>query len=145
MIAFLLLSKFYDNEHSFKEIFYSIYIWLVLGGAEGEHYGEFSFAWLVIIVGTVYISIILMNIVIAYLSNVFSRLEEEQNISLVREKASMILDFEAIIYFFKFVLTCKHKKIDKIDKYHDQVHKELVEKDSLYNNVSQMLTERIIS
>ena len=126
LFAFIFLARFFDIHHTIDQTMYDLYIWLILGGAEGEHLLHFNFSWVVIVIGTIYISIILLNILIAYLSNVFSRLEVEQNINLIREKASMILDFEVILYFFKFVLRCN--KMVNFDKYQDKQHQLLLGK-----------------
>jgi len=128
LFAFVFLAMFLDFNHKIDQTMYDLFVWLILGGAEGEHLFHFNFSWVVIVIGTIYISIILLNILIAYLSNVFSRLEEEQNINLIREKASMILDFEVILYFFKFILT--RKKVSNFDKYQDKEHKKLIENNS---------------
>lgn len=47
-------------------------------------------------------TIVLMNILIAYLSNLFSRLEDAQKLNDLKEKAVLILDLEIIVMFFKY-------------------------------------------
>lgn len=54
-------------------------------------------------------TIILLNLLIAYLSNVFSRLEEQNFLIGLQDKAKMILDFELIVNLFQSVFRKKNK------------------------------------
>lgn len=124
-VCFSVMSQMVNIRGSVSGTFISMYVWGILAGTEAEHFEEFPYAEVIIILGTVFITIVLLNILIAYLSNVFSRLEEEQEINLIREKAAMILDVETIVYFFKHVLRRK-KQSRKKDLYNDASHRELV-------------------
>ena len=135
--TFLLLARYFDHEKKFDETIFFMYAWMILGGVDGSHLKQFQYSWLIIVIGTIFMSIILMNIIIAYLSNVFSRLEEEHTINMIKEKASMILDLELIVYFFKYVLTGKKNKMGNKKDYQDQEHKRLVSKDSQEVNKSK--------
>lgn len=46
-------------------------------------------------------TVVLLNILIALLSNVFSRLEEQQQLISLKDKADMILEFEMIVRLFR--------------------------------------------
>lgn len=119
MVCIDMIYRFGGVEDSF---FYEVYVWTILGGAESEHFDYYPNVNAVIIIGTIFITIILLNILIAYLSNVFSRLEERQNINLVKEKSSMILDLEVIFYFFKFVIRGKKMKNIFFQTFQDDDH-----------------------
>ena len=107
---------------TFETSFIDMYVWTIMGGVEQENFYEFAGSSLFLILSTIYITIILLNILIAYLSNVFSRLEERQKINLIKEKASMILDLEVLVYFFKFVLSKKSKYLKDYGNYQDSEH-----------------------
>ena len=47
------------------------------------------------------VTIILLNILIAFLSNEFSRMEDQQQINTLKKKASLILDVELIFKLFR--------------------------------------------
>jgi hypothetical protein len=106
--------------------FYEMYIWSILGGASSHHFDLYKNDDIIIIIGTIFITIILLNILIAYLSNVFSRLEMIQNINSIKEKSSLILDLEVILYFFKYVVRGKKMKNEYLQNYQDQRHELLV-------------------
>jgi hypothetical protein len=95
------------------------YVWILLGGVETGSFGEFQYASIIIYSGTILITTILLNVLIAYLSNIFGRLEDQQFVNDLREKSSMVLDYEIIAYFFKLVFSRKvsrytsHRKLLK--------------------------------
>jgi hypothetical protein len=124
-MCFTIMSQIINHTSTFSQNFVNMYIWLILGGAEDDHFSEFPFVEMIIIIGSIFITIILLNILIAFLSNVFSRLEEEQEINLIREQAAMILDVEVMIYFFKHVCFKKRQRKKK-DLYSDSHHETLV-------------------
>ena len=82
------------------EYFRDIYYWILFGGFDGGAF-EQKFSVIPVIFGTVMVGILLFNILIAYLSNEFSRLEEQQVINGLKAKARMNLRIELIICFFK--------------------------------------------
>lgn len=86
------------------------YAWTLFGGIEGTDFTKFEYAGIAITFGTVMVTIVLLNVLIAYLSNLFSRLEDQQKSNDLKEKASMILDLEIIVFFFRYVLTGKKSK-----------------------------------
>lgn len=133
----LVMIKLSDRK-SISESFESAYFWLLFGGVGGEDFTEDSpikFPAIPIIFGTLMITIVLLNILIAYLSNLFSKLEEQQHVDDLREKASMILDLEIIVYFFKYRLTGKRNKYIKYNK---------LVKDKLTDFNSKTIIERVI-
>jgi hypothetical protein len=74
---------------------------VLFGGIEKSDLDINSSSSIVIVVGTLFITIILLNILIAYLSNLFSRLEQEQKKKKLQGQADIILDTEVLIYCFK--------------------------------------------
>ena len=101
-------------EQSKLTSFRAAYLWTLFGAIEGEDFTSGQFVTIAILFGTIIVTIILLNILIAYLSNVFSRLEEQQLVNDLKEKASMILDMEIISWFFKFRITGKVAKLRKL-------------------------------
>jgi hypothetical protein len=92
---------FLNPEGSYKENMANAYVFSLFGGIEGSDFDSFSYAGIAIVFGTAMVTIVLLNILIAFLSNVFSRLEDQQKSNDIKEKAQMILDFEIVPYFFR--------------------------------------------
>lgn len=92
-----------DNSNNITLRFQDVYYWVLLGGIEGDAF-EVEFSAIPIVFGTLFITIVLLNILIAYLSNLFSRLEDQQKVSALKERASLILDFELVVRMFKYVI-----------------------------------------
>lgn len=105
-----------NKEKTVLENFQIAYLWTFFGGVEGSDFQEFPYSTITILFGTILVTVVLLNILIAYLSNLFSRLEDQQRASDFREKASMILDMEIIIYFFKYKLRGKVSKFLEYNK-----------------------------
>ena len=132
VIFFVILVYFYvssallmlrlDPHNNFFENLSNAYVWTLFGGIGGEDFKSYKYAGIAIIFGTIIITVILLNILIAFLSNLFSRLEEQQSVNDLKEKASMILDLEILIYFFKYKLTGMARKLDKYDKSQENIH-----------------------
>ena len=102
-VATSMLLVFLDTDkpvNTTKMHFISVYYWVIFGGFDNEAF-EIRFSYIAVIFGTIMVGVFLLNILIAYLSNEFSRLEEQQLISGWKEKASMNLSLELIAFFFK--------------------------------------------
>lgn len=122
-VFFLILLYFYcattfllanlDTKSTNKNSFTYTYALTLFGAIANDHFFKFNYAALGIIFGTLSVTILLMNILIAFLSNAFSRLEEQQHVNGLKEKASMILDFEVLIRFFKYYIPGAIKKFYK--------------------------------
>ena len=80
------------------------YYWLFLGGIDGDAFAE-RYSMIPVIIGSLFVSIIMINVMIAFLSNLYSRLEDQQKIVSLELKAHLILDVEIIIRFFKYKMT----------------------------------------
>ena len=93
-----------DGSESIGTHFTKIFVWVVLGGPEDSSF-ELKYSHITIIIGSIFVAIVLLNILIAYLSNLFSRLEDAQKLSDLKEKAVLILDSEIMVMFFKYKLT----------------------------------------
>ena len=114
VVFFLILAYFYvattflllnlDTKMLNKNSFTYTYALTMFGAIANDHFFKFRFAALGIIFGTLSVTILLMNILVAFLSNAFSRLEEQQHVNGLKEKASMILDMEVLIRFFKYYI-----------------------------------------
>lgn len=102
MVVILMIKL--DNSNNFWLRFQDVYYWVLLGGIEGDAF-DIRFSFIAIIFGSLFITIVLLNILIAYLSNLFSRLEDQQKMNGLREKAFLILDFEMMVRLFKYLMT----------------------------------------
>ena len=91
-----------------------VYYWMILGGIESDAF-DIQLSYLPVVFGSLIITIVLLNILIAFLSNVFSRLEDQQKVNALREKAFLILDFELVVRLFKYVLPGTIKLDRKLD------------------------------
>jgi hypothetical protein len=105
-----------NNEATVLTNFEVAYVWTFFGGVEGGDFKEFQYSTITIMFGTILVTVVLLNVLIAYLSNLFSRLEDQQHANDLREKASMILDLEIVSYFFKYKLTGKISNFLKYNK-----------------------------
>ena len=83
------------------------YIFALFGGVEQDHF-DARFIFFPIVIGTMIVTIILLNVLIAFMSNVYNRMEKRQAITSLKEKASMLLDLEVYIsLFLKIYEKCK--------------------------------------
>ena len=85
-----------------------VYYWILLGSIEDNAF-ETPYSAIPVIGGSIFVTIVLMNMLIAYLSNLFSRLEEQQKVQELKEKAALILDMEVMVMFFRYSITGKIK------------------------------------
>ena len=122
----LLMMKLNPNQNAIISLGHA-YVWTFFGGIEGSDFQSYDYAGIAIIFGTVMVTVVLLNILIAFLSNLFSRLEDQQKSSDLKEKASMILDLEVIIHFFKYILTGKEIKFRKFEKIQEDFYIELLD------------------
>jgi hypothetical protein len=90
-----------------KDALAHAYVFAFFGGVGAEDFTLFEYSAIPIVFSTLIVTVVLMNILIAFLSNAFSKLEEEQKINQLREIGQMLLDLEVIVYFFKYCLTRK--------------------------------------
>lgn len=90
-----------------------IYIWVVFGGIDQDSFAV-NLSFLVVGLGTILVTVILLNILIAYLSNLFSSLEETQTLDDLREKATFLLNIEIIIRFFRYFMMGKVSVIENV-------------------------------
>ena len=127
IIFFIILFYFYfttvllmmklDPEQSRLSVVSLVYLWTFFGGVDGSDFEDYKLSYIAIYFGTIIVTIILLNILIAFLSNLFSGLEDQQKANDLKEKASMILDLEAFVYFFKYKLTGRAGQLFQIEKY----------------------------
>lgn len=82
------------------------YYWIMLGSIESDAF-DIRFSAVPIVFGSLVCTIILLNILIAYLSNLFSRLEEQEKIQALQERAELVLDLEIFVFFFRYRITGK--------------------------------------
>ena len=101
---------FYALDSSMDKItvFRDMYYWTIFGGIDDAAF-QIGLSAIPIFFGTFIISIVLMNILIAYLSNEYSRLEERQVIADLQTKAELNLDVEVVISLFKRVFSPSFK------------------------------------
>jgi TctA family transporter len=115
-IAIVLLMTGITGTSESVNHFRDVYYWVLFGGIDDGSF-EHNLSVVPILIGTILISIILMNILIAYLSNLFSSLEETQVLDDLREKASFVLGIEIIIRFFRYFLPGKIRQIREVEKH----------------------------
>lgn len=108
----LVMIKLNNNQSKITNLQIA-YVWTFFGGVEGSDFKEFDYSAITILFGTILVTIVLLNVLIAYLSNLFSRLEDQQHANDLREKASMMMDLEIVAYFFKYVMTGQSKNYFK--------------------------------
>jgi hypothetical protein len=126
MIAMLMIRL--DNSDNFNIRFQEVYYWVFLGSVEGEAF-DIEFSYISIVIGSVFLTIVMLNILIAYLSNLFSRLEDQQKVNSLRQKALLILDFEMFARLFKFHIFGIPKLAEKYEdlvSYHEMNNTELI-------------------
>ena len=124
-----LLITFLNPEGFKDESFIYSYIWAIFGGVEGGDFENFRFAAIPIAFGTLIVMIVLLNILIGLLSSIYCALENQQKSNDIRQKASMLLDLEVIVHFFKYAIKGKLKQIEKFDQYQSLNHFRLVKYD----------------
>ena len=96
-----LMMIFVDTKNTpSMDYFRDVYYWVIFGGFDDGAF-EQKFSIIPVVFGTIMVGVLLFNILIAYLSNEFSRLEEQQIISGLKMKAWMNLRFELLIFFFR--------------------------------------------
>ena len=81
-----------------------VYFRIILGSIEGDAFDD-RFGVIPMVIGSMIVTIFLINVLIAYLSNLFSRLEEQQKFQDMQERADLILEVEIVIRFFRYFLT----------------------------------------
>lgn len=84
-----LLMVYLFREQDVKTNFQIAYLWTLFGGFFREDYYP-NYAVVAILFSSLIVTVLLLNILIAYLSNLFSRLEEQQHVNDLKEKAGKI-------------------------------------------------------
>ena len=97
VILFLLYRV--DPGDSFINKMRDAYIFTFFGGVEQDHF-EARFIFFPMVIGTMIVTIILLNVLIAFMSNVYNKMEETQVVRSLTEKGSMLLDLEVYISLF---------------------------------------------
>jgi hypothetical protein len=92
------------------------YIFTFFGGVEQDHF-EAKYIFFPMFVGTMVVTIILLNVLIAFMSNVYNKMELQQSVISLKEKASMLLDLEVYISLFvKIKDKIKTSRLDEEEK-----------------------------
>ena len=99
-----------------------MYYWTIFGGIDDAAF-QIQLSAIPIFFGTFIISILLMNILIAYLSNEYSRLEERQVFEDLQTKAELNLDVEMVISFLKRLFS---KSFRKSFQFRNQQYKKMM-------------------
>ena len=114
-IVFFMLVRI-DPDTSLYIKIRDTYIFTLFGGLEQDHF-ESRNIYLPMIIGTMIVTIILLNVLIAFMSNVYNKMEERQSVISLKERASILLDLEVYISIFvKMAQFCKMRKMSKPDK-----------------------------
>ena len=97
-----IMMIYIDTETTHKLHFTNVYYWVLFGGIDDGAFAA-SYSVFAVAFGTLLVGIVLLNILIAYLSNVFSALEEQQNVDSMKGMAALSLDIELIISLFQSI------------------------------------------
>jgi hypothetical protein len=119
-VVFFLLIRV-DPGDSILNKLRDAYIFSLFGGVEQDHF-EAKYIFFPMVIGTMIVTIILLNVLIAFMSNIYDREARRQEITSMKEKASMLLDLEVYISLFKSIF----EKIKK--KYNDEEYRESQQK-----------------
>jgi hypothetical protein len=102
-VMIVVLVNKLDKSNDVYVKFRDTYYWAILGGVDDDAFeGKEEIFLAAVLIGSLFVTIILLNILIAYLSNLFSRLEDQQRVSDLKQKALLVLDFETMIRFMKY-------------------------------------------
>lgn len=124
---------------SLEDLFKFMYIWLIHGGIDEDTF-EKKINYLPIMFGTILVTIILMNIMIAYLSNEYSRLEQKQHLDDIRNKAKINLKLELIIRYFKYIF---QKSFREKEKYRERRYANMIKDIMGYELTQQELDSEV--
>lgn len=105
-ICFSILVIKLTGTNNLVKTFGDVYYWIVLASIEDNAFFK-PYTAIPIVLGSMFVTLVLLNILIAYLSNLFSRLEEQQRVQELKQRAALILDVEVFLMFFKYGLTGK--------------------------------------
>lgn len=112
--------------------FRDVYYWIMLGSVEDNAF-DVSYSAIAVVLGSMFVTIVLLNILVAYLSNLFSRLEEQQKVQELKERAALILDMEIFVMFFKYFIT---GKISLRNNFEFEKYKRMLKSSTANNSVS---------
>ena len=118
-VIFFLLFRV-DPGDGFINKMRDAYIFTFFGGVEQDHF-EAKYIFFPLVMGTMIVTIILLNVLIAFMSNVYNKMEALQNSLSLKEKASMLLDLEVYISLFKKIgdrCKLKKKSIEETEQYY---------------------------
>jgi hypothetical protein len=120
---FVILFLLYRVEPSdtFLNKMRDAYIFTFFGGVEQDHF-EAKYIFFPMFVGTMVVTIILLNVLIAFMSNVYNKMESKQSVISLKEKGSMLLDLEVYISLFVKMrnrMKTSKKSEEEIEKYYD--------------------------
>jgi hypothetical protein len=92
------------------------YIFTFFGGVEQDHF-DARYIFFPMVIGTMIVTIILLNVLIAFMSNVYNKMEQIQSFLSLKEKGSMLLDLEVYISLaYKLKNRSKTSKMDEEEK-----------------------------
>lgn len=112
----LLLFAIMNQSVSLGDLFTFMYIWLIHGGIDQDTFQE-QMNYVSVMFGTLLVTIVLMNIMIAYLSNEYSRLEEKQHLDDFRNKAKINLKVELVIRYARLLLDSGFRRTKMFRKF----------------------------
>ena len=124
-----------DTNEDPLSVFRSMYIFTIFAGIDGESF-DINLSVIPVLFGTIMIAIVLMNILIAYLSNEYSRLEERQVIESLKTKAELNFVIEVVISMLKRLFS---KKFREAIRYHENQFNKIMK--NFYLNESKINSE----
>lgn len=98
-LSTVLAMSFLEPEQPRADFFRNAYFWVLFAGVGEE---DFSVQWSAVplVFSGLLVTVLILNVIIAYLSNEFSRLEEKQFLNNWRQKATRNLDFDLVFWVF---------------------------------------------
>ena len=135
-----LMMMFIDKDTSAKLHFTNVYYWVLFGGIDNDSF-EASYSVFAVVFGTMLIGIILLNLLIAYLSNVFSALEEQQSVDSLKGMAALSLDIELTISLFKKIFSPNFRFKAR---YREYFYKQLMNNILIQNKSNQLFDDQDI-
>lgn len=102
LIKLRFQSKLESSQISLAQEFEDMLNWGVFSGFDEAAFDSHPLAFVPILLGALFLNILLLNILIAYFTKIFEELQNKQKIIVAKEIASIILQWEVLLYFLRF-------------------------------------------
>ena len=116
------LSQFFEEMEN-------MLFWGVFRSINAQAFDFHDLAFLPVLFGSIILNIILLNFLIAYFVRIFNEIESKKKIITAKERAIIMLRWEVIIHFFKYLRYRKSPKYSISKDYYDDIHKKWIQAD----------------